>query len=197
MTVTVQALVTEAELANWLAETVGPKVVDDYGATTTQLLAVFDLAEKDGCSLNNPSKIGSVISPTPALTSEPFAPYVPLTAQAAARHLTSAFYITRKPADYERLLVDLPMPVIVSRHQCPFCRRYTRASLTQVQDHMTRCWQNPALRCCKTCTHHQTASGTPGSPDEWLEACTSQDGPEYEDYQFPVLHCPLWQPKET
>jgi hypothetical protein len=187
------AVVTETELAAWLTETVGPKIVDDYGTTTDRLLTVFDFAEKGGRSLNNPYKIGSVISPTPALTSEPFAPYVPLTAAAAAQHLTEVFHVTRKPADYAQIVVDLPMPVIVQRHQCPFCRRYTRADLRQVQDHMTRCWQNPALRCCKTCVHHQDASGTPGSPDEWEESCTRPDGPE--EYRFPVLHCPLWETK--
>ncbi|MFF7527329.1 hypothetical protein [Streptomyces pseudovenezuelae] len=190
---TIPAIVTETELADWLTQNVGPKVVDDYGATTARILAVFDLAEKDGPSLNNPYKIGSVISPTPAITSEPFAPYVPLTAQAAAQHLLETFRVTRKPANYAQILVDLPTPVVVSRHQCPFCRRFTRSDPRQVTDHMTRCWQNPALACCKTCTHHQEASGTPGSPDEWLEACTRPEGPEYEEYRFPVLHCPLWE----
>jgi hypothetical protein len=55
---------------------------------------------------------------------------------------------------------------------------------------MTRCWQNPALRCCKTCTHHQD-----GSHPEDDESCTHPDGPEWEDYRFPVLHCPLWETK--
>jgi hypothetical protein len=188
---TVQTLVTEPELADWLTRNIGD-LIDNDDAAATVLLSVFDLAEKDGPSLNNPHKIASVIGPTPAITSEPFAPYVPLTAAAAAQHLCEAFRITRKPADYDRILIDLPMPVVVSRHQCPFCRRFTRADLRQVQDHMTRCWINPALKTCKTCIHHQDASGTPGDPDEWLESCTNPAGPE-EDYQFPVLHCPLWE----
>ncbi|WP_330328223.1 hypothetical protein [Streptomyces pseudovenezuelae] len=185
----VQVLVTEAELADWLTDTIGPKIVNDYDATTA-LLTVFDLAAKDGPSLNNRHQIVELLSPTPF--HDRWGPAVHLTAQAAAQHLVEAFRITRKPADYDRILVDLPMPRVVNRHQCPFCRRFTRADLRQVQNHMTRCWINPALRTCKTCTHHQDASGTPGSPDEWLEACTNPAGPE-EDYQFPVLHCPIWE----
>lgn len=193
---TIQATVTETELHQWLTDNIGEQITNDYD-TATQLLTVFDFAAKDSPSLNSRHQIASVLAPAPAITSQPFTPYVPLTAGAAAQHLLETFRVTRKPANYQRLLVDLPAPVVVSRHQCPFCRRYTRADFRQVQDHMTRCWQNPALRCCKACVHHQDASGTPGEPDEWVESCTSPDGPEYEDYAFPVLHCPLWQPKEA
>jgi hypothetical protein len=184
---TIPALVTETELIDWLTKNVGERIDNDYEAATV-LLTVFDLAAKDSPSLNNRHQIVTVLSPTPT---NGWHPYVPLTAGAAAQHLLEAFHVTRKPADYNRILIDLPMPVVVSRHQCPFCRRYTKASLAQVQDHMTRCWQNPALRCCKTCTHHQD-----GSHPEDDESCTNPAGPECEDYRFPVLHCPLWQPKE-
>ena len=179
---------THDELTTWLTEHAGPRILHD-NETAHDLLTAFDLLTKDGRSLNNLAGIANTISSTPSDTG----PFTPVTTVAAALVLHDHYRITRKPATAPP--VDLPMPVVVSRHQCPFCRRYTRASLTQVQDHMTRCWANPGLRCCKTCTHHQTASGTPGDPDEWLEACTRPDGPEYEDYLFPVLHCPLWQPK--
>jgi hypothetical protein len=188
---TVQTLVTETELTDWLTATIGPKVVNAYD-TATQLLTTFDLTEKDGPSLNNRHKITDVLAPPHTAWHRANAP---LTAEAAAQHLLETFRITRKPADYAQILVDLPMPVVVSRHQCPFCRRYTRADLALVRDHMTRCWINPALKTCKTCVHHQDASGTPGEPDEWLESCTNPAGPEYEDYQFPVLHCPIWETK--
>lgn len=188
---TIPAALTETDLADWLTVNVGDPITNDYDATT-QLLLDFDFKAKDGPSLNNPHRISSVLAPTPITWTKPFA----LTAQAAAQHLTEAFRITRKPADHAQLLVDLPMPVVVSRHQCPFCRRFTRADARQVQDHMSRCWLNPGLRCCKTCTHHQDASGTPGGTDEWVESCTHPEGPEYEDYRFPVLYCPLWQTKE-
>jgi hypothetical protein len=190
---TVQALVTETELADWLTTNVGDPIVNDYDAAT-QLLGVFDFTTKapDRVSLNNRHQIADILAPAPT---EPLQPWVRLTAAVAAQHLLETFRVTRKPANYAQILVALPTPVVVSRHQCPFCRRYTKANFQQVRDHMSRCWQNPGLRCCKTCTHHQNASGTPGSPDEWLEACTRPEGPEYEDYQFPVLHCPLWETK--
>jgi hypothetical protein len=193
MPATVQAVVTETELCDWLARNIGDQISNDHDAAT-QLLTEFDFAAKDSPSLNNRHQIASVLAPTPTAG---WHPYVPLTAPAAAQHLLEAFRVTRKPAHYERLMVDLPMPLVVSRHQCPFCRRYTKANLAQVQDHMTRCWLNPGLRCCKTCVHHQDASGTLGGVDEWLESCTHPEGPEHEDYSFPVLHCPLWQPKEA
>jgi hypothetical protein len=190
---TVQAIVTETELADWLTEQVGPEIRDDYQAAQT-LIATFDLAAKEGTSLNNPHQIANCLASTAAPSGLPFGP---VDTVKAAKTLHAAYRITRKPAAHDRLFVDLPMPVVVSRHQCPFCRRFTRASIAAVTDHMTRCWANPVLRCCKTCTHHQDASGTPGSPDEWLEACVHEDGPEYEEYRFPVLHCPLWQSKEA
>jgi hypothetical protein len=189
---TIQATIPEPELADWLTQNIGPQITNPYD-TATQMLAVFDFTAKDSPSLNNRHQIGSTLAHAPTVG---WPGFVPLTAEAAAQHLLETFRVTRKPADYAQRLTDLPMPVIVQRHQCPFCRRFTRADLRQVQDHMTRCWQNPVLRCCKTCTHHQDASGTPSSPDEWLEACTNPEGPEYEEYAFPVLHCPLWESKE-
>jgi len=184
---------TQTELAAWITQNVGPEITNDYAAAT-QLLETFDIAAKDGTSLSNRHQIASALAPTPTGTLQHF--FAPLAADAAAQHLLETFRVTRKPDNYPQLLVDLPTPVVVSRHQCPFCRRYTRADPRQVTDHMTRCWQNPRLRCCKTCTHHQDASGTPGHVDEWEEACTHTDGPE-DDYRFPVLHCPLWEARKA
>lgn len=191
---TIPALVTETELADWLTTTIGDTIRDDYAAAR-QLLTVFDLAAKTEPSLNNPQRITSSIDAASNPASGPRWLAGPTDAKQAAAKLCEDFRVTRKPANYAQILVDLPTPVVVSRHQCPFCRRYTRADHRQVTDHMTRCWQNPALACCKTCTHHQNASGTPGEPDEWLEACTHPKGPEHEEYRFPVLHCPLWETK--
>lgn len=188
----VQTIPTETELAEWLTRTIGDTVTDDYQAART-LLTAFDLLDTTANSLNNVHHIAACID---TLRSDSGQPWTRLAAPPAvvAGKLCGQYRITRKPDDHARILINLPTPMIVSRHQCPFCRRFTRADAKQVTDHMTRCWQNPSLRCCKTCTHHQDASGTPGSPDEWLESCTHDAGPE--DYSFPVLHCPLWQPKE-
>jgi hypothetical protein len=177
------AEVTEPELATWLVDQLGEHVSSDYEAARL-LIRVFDLAAKEGASLNNPHHVANCTASTPSDNG----PWGPVHTGKAAATVHAAYRITRKPADYEQRLVDLPMPVVVSRHQCPFCRRFTRADLRQVQDHMTRCWQNPALRCCKTCTHHQD-----GSHPEEDESCRHPDGPEWEDYRFPVLHCPLWE----
>ncbi|MGW4040445.1 hypothetical protein ACWEIM_29920 [Streptomyces sp. NPDC004778] len=90
------------------------------------------------------------------------------------------------------LPVPLPMPVVVTRHQCSHCRRYTRASLTRVQQHMAVCWKNPAARGCKTCRHFEPPE--PGPYDEhpgWPEGCGADGGPELER---PIVHCPLWEP---
>ncbi|MFE2712281.1 hypothetical protein ACFXKI_09890 [Streptomyces mirabilis] len=179
---TIPGVVAEPELRDWLVEALGPHVQDDYEATRL-LLDTFDLAAKEGNSLNNPHHIATCIASTPSTNG----PWAPVHTDQAAATLHAAYRITRKPANYGALFVDLPMPVVVSRHQCPFCRRFTRADIRQVNDHMTRCWQNPGLRCCKTCVHHQDA----GPYDD--ESCTHPDGPEWEAYRFPVLHCPIWE----
>jgi hypothetical protein len=182
---TIPATVTETELADLLTQECGPHIRDDYQAARL-LLSRFDLAAKEGNSLNNPHQIANCIASTPATRPDPM-PWEPVDTAAAAKTLHAAYRITHKPANHAQLFVDLPTPVVVSRHQCPLCRRFTRADVRQVQDHMTRCWQNPGLRCCKTCDHHQD-----GSHHEDDESCRHPGGPE-EDYRFPVLHCPLWK----
>jgi hypothetical protein len=184
MTTTAPALITEDELRTWLTQKVGPIISDDDQAARL-LIASFDLAAREGNSLNNPHGIAASIGSTPRDGWEE-TPWSPVDTARAATVLHDAYWITRKPADHATLFVDLPMPVVVSRHQCPFCRRFTRADAAQVRDHMTRCWQNPVLRCCKSCIHHQDGSGF-----EDVESCTNPDGPD-EDYRFPVLHCPLY-----
>lgn len=185
MTATIPPVVTESELTAWLVETLGEHVQGDYEAAHL-LLATFDLAAKEGAGFNNPHEIANCIASTPS----DVGPWGPVETTAAAKLLHEAYRITRKPDSYALRLAELPMPVVVSRHQCPFCRRFTRADIRAVQDHMGRCWQSPALRCCKACDWHQD-----GSHAEDDESCRHPDGPEPEDYRFPVLHCPLWQPK--
>ncbi|MFI8351257.1 hypothetical protein [Streptomyces sp. NPDC085596] len=197
----VQTTVAEAELAAWITSDIGPEIVNDHD-TATQLLTAFDFKALNGPSLNSRHEIASCLSDAPNDAIPWTDPFARLTAAAAAQHLLVAFRVTRKPANYDQLFVDLPMPVVVSRHQCRFCRRFTRADLRQVQDHMTRCWQNPALRTCKTCVHYQPESTDfrhqchPGyhcGCNDWDESCTHSEGPD--DFQFPVLHCPLWESK--
>lgn len=191
---TFPADVAETELRDWLTSNIGDQITNDYDAAT-QLLTAFDFRAKDSTSLNNQHQIASCIAPTPAACW--VEPPVALTVSAAAQHLLVAFHVTRKPANYETIFIGMPTPIVVARHQCPFCRRFTRADHRQVQDHMTRCWQNPALRCCRTCPHHQPEVRTSSGIDDWDESCTHPDGPDFEEYRFPVLHCPLWEARGT
>lgn len=176
---------TEAELATWIRTNID--LLWSLEAADT-ILAKYDFAEKGTPSRNSRNKVSmALIAHGP---DDP--PFSPATPEKAARALAEQFVITYKPVT---AVVDLPMPIVVSRHQCPFCRRYTRANQDAVTKHMRSCWHNPGLRCCKTCAHHQhsvppTVDGDPG----WDECCTHTDGPE-TGYSFPVLNCPLWQPK--
>lgn len=173
---------TETELLTWIRTN-----ITDLWSTNAvdQLMDTYDFAEKGTPSRNSRTKVFMTFT-EPGPDSPPFTPVTP---EQAAKNLASQFHITYKPTT---TAIDLPTPVVVTRHQCPFCRRYTRADPAAVTRHMRTCWQNPGLRCCKTCTHHQD-----GSHPEDDESCTHTDGPEYEDYSFPVLNCPLWQPKES
>lgn len=51
-------------------------------------------------------------------------------------------------------VVDLPIPVVVTRFQCPHCR-ITRAKKSAMAAHIARCWRNPAAKSCKTCALFQ------------------------------------------
>jgi hypothetical protein len=60
--------------------------------------------------------------------------------------------------------VTEPIPVKVTRYRCTHCPR-TGAVKARIQDHIGRCWLNPAARGCKTCKHFE-----PCGP-EWSESC--------------------------
>lgn len=87
--------------------------------------------------------------------------------------------------------VGLPIPVVVTRHQCPHCRR-TWAKKPAAQAHIARCWHNPDANGCKTCAHYEppTEGPYPGHPG-WPEEC-GVDGPMTDR---PITGCPLWQGK--
>ncbi|MFJ8555287.1 hypothetical protein [Streptomyces sp. NPDC093676] len=90
------------------------------------------------------------------------------------------------------MTVDLPLPVVVTRHQCPHCRRYTRARRDRVKQHMARCWQNPAARACKTCVHYEPADPDGPYPEHpgWPEGC-AQDRDLANGLH---VHCPSHTP---
>jgi len=88
-------------------------------------------------------------------------------------------------------LVTLPIPVVVVRHQCPFCR-ITRAKKAAATAHIGRCWQNPAVRACKTCVHYEPAEEGPYEQHPgWPEGCNAG-----RDLDAGLrVHCPAWAPR--
>lgn len=85
--------------------------------------------------------------------------------------------------------VDLPIPVVVTRHQCPHCR-ITRAKRAAMVAHIARCWQNPAVRACKTCRHYEPPQEGPYPQHPgWSEDCGA--GELIGDY--PTSDCASWQ----
>jgi hypothetical protein len=69
---------------------------------------------------------------------------------------------------------SLPTPIVVTRHQCPHCRR-TWAKKAAATAHIPRCWRNPAARACKTCWHLEPAEDGP-YPEHpgWPQGCTAR-----------------------
>lgn len=92
------------------------------------------------------------------------------------------------PADLAASLAQ-PLAYQVTRYGCPHCRRYARSRPAPVADHMTRCWRNPAVRACKTCTHHCQEAAEPDVGFRGFEWCDAQDV-ELDGIRD---HCPLWQ----
>lgn len=89
------------------------------------------------------------------------------------------------------MTVALPIPVVVTRHQCPFCR-ITRAKRAAIVAHIARCWRNPAARGCKTCEHFEPADPDGPYPEHpgWPEGCAQ----EHDLTAGLQADCPSWQP---
>lgn len=88
-----------------------------------------------------------------------------------------------------RAVIDgLPIKCTTVRFRCPWCRRFSRSRQAAVADHMTRCWLNPTVRACKTCTHFCQQDAEPDVGLDALEWCDAQDT------QLDGIrdHCPLW-----
>ena len=90
-----------------------------------------------------------------------------------------------------------PVPVMVKRWECPFCRR-RRSGKAATAEHLGRCWLNPAVRSCKTCALFLLVpSGEPCFPgrpcncnDGYVE-CRAGESLSFED--VPRVGCPLWE----
>ncbi|MFJ1900449.1 hypothetical protein [Streptomyces sp. NPDC088115] len=90
-----------------------------------------------------------------------------------------------------RVATAQPLPVVVTRHQCPHCRT-TRAHRAAAAAHIARCWHNPDAHGCKTCQHFEPATDGP-YPEHpgWPEECGADQGVVLE---HPVIDCPFWAP---
>jgi hypothetical protein len=93
--------------------------------------------------------------------------------------------------------VTEPELITVKRYRCPFCRR-SRSSRQATAEHIARCWLNPAVRSCKTCTSLEPGGdacgcvpgcnwGSPsGSIPDSCDAGIDLSG------ELPKTSCPLW-----
>jgi hypothetical protein len=80
----------------------------------------------------------------------------------------------------------------VVRYQCPHCHR-THSKKQAAEQHIARCWNNPAAHACKTCEHYTPADPDGPYPEHpgWREQC------EQGRKLLSGLHtgCPLWGPQ--
>lgn len=125
-------------------------------------------------------------------TADTYATWLVATAEEAVAAERHAAYL-------DRVAHAQPLPMVVTRHQCPHCGT-TRAKKPAAAAHIARCWQNPDARGCKTCAHFdQVPSGDDCFPgrhckcnDGW-EACTAG----LSITNGLVIDCPRWAPIPT
>lgn len=122
-----------------------------------------------------------------------------LTLRTADAYATWLVAVAEKGATAERHAAYLarvahaqPLPVVVTRHQCPHCGT-TRAKKPAAAAHIGRCWQNPDARGCKTCKFFEpaTSEGPYSEHPGWPEECGAGEGIELE---HPIVDCSFWQP---
>lgn len=105
--------------------------------------------------------------------------------------LTDAAAAERAAAYRARLADVTPEPVMVRRFRCPHCG-HSRAKETAAKAHMARCWQNPAVRACKSCVHFMPESEGPYAEHPPIpEECAVGAWPA--GVEFPVVDCPSWE----
>lgn len=111
--------------------------------------------------------------------------------------LTDAVATEHAAAYRARLALVAPEPVMVRRFRCPHCG-HSRAKEASAKAHMARCWQNPAVRACKSCRHFEPyapARSCWGDPQcncpEVEEGCAAGAWPA--GAEFPVVDCPSWE----
>lgn len=102
-------------------------------------------------------------------------------------------------AQYQARLADaVAIPLVVTRYQCPHCRR-TRAKRPAAESHIARCWQNPAVRACTTCEHYDPGGDACGcdpgcnwgAPGPIPPSCNA--GVPFPESYRPVIDCAFWE----
>ena len=99
--------------------------------------------------------------------------------------------------------MNAPEVVIVRRYRCPFCRR-TGSAKAAIAAHIGRCWLNPAVRSCKTCSNLDPGGDACGcvpgcnwgSPSGSIPA-SCEAGVDLTDQSMPVTGCPLWKLRDA
>lgn len=121
-------------------------------------------------------------------TADTYATWLVATAEEAVAAERHAAYL-------DRVAHAQPLPMVVTRHQCPHCGT-TRAKKPAAAAHIARCWQTPAARGCKTCKHFEPATSEGPYPEHpgWPEECAAGEGIELER---PIVDCPFWEHSTT
>lgn len=124
---------------------------------------------------------------TGLLTAIPYADWLVQVLREAAASERDALRAARLPS-------AVTIPVTVVRHQCPHCRR-TWAKQPAAASHVARCWNNPDVRSCKTCEHHEPGEAAGGC---WGDSyCNCPEVPESCAIAAAtpmVTDCPAWRP---
>ncbi|MGW1290054.1 hypothetical protein ACWD4N_42195 [Streptomyces sp. NPDC002586] len=125
------------------------------------------------------------------LLATPYATWLVATLGRAAAEEHTALY-------QARLADSAAIPVTVTRYQCPHCCR-TRAKQAAAAAHIARCWQNPAVRACKTCEHYDPGGDACGCEPgcnwgaaEPIPPSCDAGVPLPENY-LPAIDCPFWE----
>lgn len=91
---------------------------------------------------------------------------------------------------------DLLEPVrkVVTRWGCPHCSR-THSTSARTREHMGRCWQNPAVRSCRTCTNFMPDDSDPSAGSIQPEGCAvGVELPTGANGSTTLAtHCPKWE----
>lgn len=83
----------------------------------------------------------------------------------------------------------LPREITVTRYVCPFCHR-GRAKRAPAEAHIGRCWRNPDVRACTTCSNFIQEASEPDVGYPGGEYCAA--GVDLLAGLVPRSGCDLW-----